>query len=918
MPGRPFGRIPMNFSVPAVVRLAVALVLSLAPVSRAVGGVPAGFEDLVEGQTEQLEIRLFGRSAGVSPVQVTLDSVQLAAPSQVLQALELSPDAQAALLPALSRPLPRNSHLACRYGSAAAGCGYLDPPIDPAAVRALYDEGEGAVRLFVARQWIATERTVDRFHQVTSTAENAFLHQQLLNFSGGRDYQALTAQGAGTLGLFQRGHLAAEWNFSHQRGGHFAGRDGFQLDNAYYRHDLGTQHYLQLGRMDRRNLSSPLGGTFSFGMLPLDRFQGMRVGTTQAYVDADAVVRATPLTVLLARDARVDAFDGERLLQTFYLQAGINPLDTRNFPFGSYVVGLRILEDGVLVRTEDVPFEKGGDWTDSSVQWFLQGGRRNERRDDGFDGEAAAMAGLRLPLGRAVAITAGVADIGGSQHGEVRLDLRQVSATQDIRAGFSAMQGGKGSRGQQHQLSYRRRASWNIYRQRLRGNACQLHAEARDRLGCADSLTASMALPMAGGSAYLAYTRRRTWRPGLESFYGSDDALAGLLPLLPPSLRPIPPGQAQLARTWQASYSRTRRWNEFSTATRVGLWQQHAHGPLRGGRERGIYLNLALTRLQRGDRGSSQRRYGVDIRQAQHARPDVSYSAVQSLRQEYDSDHREISAELRANNSSRYSAAIGAQLQNSQGHGGATVAQYRQRGRSEVTYSATHSSGLALGLRGLYWGGGPGAESGLAVQVEDSEDLELGGVAAELQVAGLRRQRVQLGERRLLPLPAYRPHRAEVQDASALDSIAAVRVSGSGGARSLFLPPGRLLRMPIAIEVTYTFIGRAQDIAGLPLGGARILNAAVPATGANGGFVADFPRRERTLYLLQDDRLLHCPLQVHERRSVVLLVGIVQCEPLAVAQLPASILQQARVTRLLREQALIGDTPTTAAAGGTP
>jgi hypothetical protein len=118
--------------------------------------------------------------------------------------------------------------------------------------------------------------------------------------------------------------------------------------------------------------------------------------------------------------------------------------------------------------------------------------------------------------------------------------------------------------------------------------------------------------------------------------------------------------------------------------------------------------------------------------------------------------------------------------------------------------------------------------------------------------------------------------------------------------------------------VTYTFIGSARDIAGAPLRGARILNAPVPGTGANGGFVADFPRRERTLYLLQDDSLLQCPLEVRERRNVVMLVGQVECAPLSVAQLPADIRQQARVTRLLQEQALIAAVPQTAAAGGTP
>ncbi len=70
----------MKFPAPAVTRLAVALALSLATPLVAARGVPAGFEDLVEGQTEQLEVRLFGRSTGLVPVRVTLEHVQLEAP----------------------------------------------------------------------------------------------------------------------------------------------------------------------------------------------------------------------------------------------------------------------------------------------------------------------------------------------------------------------------------------------------------------------------------------------------------------------------------------------------------------------------------------------------------------------------------------------------------------------------------------------------------------------------------------------------------------------------------------------------------------------------------------------------------------------------------------------------------------------
>lgn len=108
---------------PAVTRLAVALALAMAAPLVAAHGVPAGFEDLVEGQTEQLDIQLFGRSAGLSPVRVTLEHVQLEDPARVLQGLDLPAEAQAALLPAWSQPLPRNSHLACRFGGATAGPG---------------------------------------------------------------------------------------------------------------------------------------------------------------------------------------------------------------------------------------------------------------------------------------------------------------------------------------------------------------------------------------------------------------------------------------------------------------------------------------------------------------------------------------------------------------------------------------------------------------------------------------------------------------------------------------------------------------------------------------------------------------------------------------------------------------------------
>ncbi|WP_315389846.1 TcfC E-set like domain-containing protein [uncultured Stenotrophomonas sp.] len=331
----------MRIPASALVRLAVALVLG--PMTAQASPVPAGFEDLVSGQREHLEVRAFGRSAGLWPAWVTLDHVQLEDPAQVVAALGMSRSAQQTLLPALSAPLPRDSHLACVHAQPVPGCGWRAPAEDPHRVHAIFDEVDGALLLFPALRWLPRAAPADDgLHRLSELAENALLHQQSLALSGGGRDHALNAHGSAALGVLRSGHLGGTWNYARQAWSGHATRSRFQVDDLYYRHDLARRHYLQLGRMDRRNLASSQGGQFGLGLLPLERFDGVRMGTTQAYIDVDANPGAAPLTVLLSRPARVDAFDGGRLLQTFYLPAGVTDLDTRQFPPGSYEVTLRI------------------------------------------------------------------------------------------------------------------------------------------------------------------------------------------------------------------------------------------------------------------------------------------------------------------------------------------------------------------------------------------------------------------------------------------------------------------------------------------------------------------------------------------------------------------------------------------------
>lgn len=891
-------------------RLALAIGLCLAAPVLQARPIPAGFEDVVDGQQEQLDVRLMGHSGGMATAWVTADSVLFDNPEQLLAALPLSDDARQALLPALRAPLARNTQLACRYGAPSTGCGYLPPPEAPDQVRLIYDEGEGAVHLFVAQQWLPTERDGSTpYHQVSDNAQNALIHQHSVNLSGGDGYQNITVNGNGMLGVMRQGHVALDWTFVRQDGSSRSADQRLSVNDLYYRHDLGQRHYLQAGRMDRRNLSSAHGGNFGFGMLPLDRFEGARIGTTQAYLDQQQMGQGSPLTVLLSRNARVDALDGDRLLQSYYLDAGINELDTTRFPGGSYLVTLRIYEDGVLARTEDAPFNKNGQpWGDGSMQWFAQGGRRAARSFDRDGNEGVFQAGLRVPLHDQVAMTLGVASVDRVRYAEGRLDARHAKGPNEINASVGWLRGSDGSHGVQQQVSYRRYLSWNFYNQRMRGSACRRpYGDSLDSLGCQDSLSASVAMPLGGGNLYLGYTRRVgfNWQRDPDLLPGPD------LPWVPAPGQPLPSNlQSQLSRTLQATYSRTFHWQGLNISSRGGLYRQRRSGVAD---DNGVFLNLAVSRLSRSRGRSRQDRVSLDLQRADVRGNDLGWRAGQTRRWDSGSGYKELGAELSGRDSDRYGALVSGRLQNELGASAATVSGYRTEGRSEMSYSATYTSGLAVSRAGWFMGGGFIGGAGVSVQVDDAQDLALLGPAAEVNVSGSRRQVLHFGQRRLLPMAAYTAGRAEVQDVSAHDSAAAVRVANMGAGQRLFLPPGKLLHVPIALDITYTFVGTARGVDGLPLDGARVLNAPVPALGRGGGFVADFPQREPMLYLLQGGQLLQCPLTVRERRSVLLLVGQVQCEPLAVEQLPAPIHQQARVQRLLHEHALTNGTASSAA-----
>lgn len=853
--------------------------------------LPPGFEDLAGGHAERVEVRAFGRSAGLWPVWVTLDHVQIEQPAQVLAALGLDEEAQAALFSALAAPLPRDSQLACLHAQPQPGCGWRTPPDDAATVTAIFDEAESVLLLFPSSRWLPQEAARARFHQAADEARNALLYQQTLHLSGSERELTFNLHGRAAQGVGRAGHLGASWNHARWRTAATAAQARTDVDELYYRHDLGASHYLQFGRIDRRNLASPLGGQFGLGLLPLGRMQGIRAGTTLAYLDTDALDDAAPVSVLLGRDARVDVFDGERLLQTFYLPAGASTLDTRLFPPGSYLLTLRIYEDGRFVRSETVPFQRGGSTWHPALQWFVQGGRQ---REPGPSGHASPVvqAGVRFPLAASASLGLGASHVDGIAAHELRVGLRRGWEAVDLHADLGLIAASDGGQGGQVQLSVRHRVAWNLHHQRMRGGACA-NRSSTGHAACVDATSASVALPLLGGSLHLGYTQRRSALPPSGPITRN------------PWYEPGEWGVPGSTRSLQASYTRTRGWRGLSVGTRAGVWHQRSTDRRLASADRGVQLSVNLARLDSAAGRVHLQRAGVELRQRSGHTPDHQLRLGQSWRQEQDDSARAVSTELSLRPGDELDARVSADLRRPWGRGGAAVAYTRTAGDPGASWSAHHSTALAVSSQGLYWGAADGADAGVVVAVDAEVDADqaLRGPAAEVQAGPRGQLTLRVGERRLLPVNGYQRHPLRVQDVSAA-SAAALRASINATELQPFLLPGRLMLVPVSVAATHAYLGSAHDETGNALAGASILNAAVPALGVQGEFLAEFEQRHAWLYLLLGERLLQCPLQVREHRAGLLRVGAVTCSSVTAAQLPESIAAQPHVQRLLSARRL--------------
>jgi len=895
--------------------------------------VPPGFEDIVHGQVEQIEIRMLGKSLGIFPVFVRPDTVRLETPEAVAAAIGLpaaaSDDADASdashvaasRLAALAMPMARNGHLVCD-----TGCGYLDT--ETAGV--IFDEQRGSLDLFLTKAWLPVPDTTDEpYYANPAGSERALIHSQVLNVAGSSTQRNLTLLGNGALGITSRSFAGFDWSLVHtgqhgQRGQRDGGADRLHasLNSLYYRHDLSATHYTQFGRMDQRDLSSTRGGSFGFSLLPVHRFDGVRVGTSQAYVNEHRAAQGSPLTVLLTRDARVDAYRGNELLGSAYLPAGVQTIDTRYFPEGTYLVTLRIVEADTLVRTMSEPFTKvGGGAFDQRFQWFGQAGRAADERYGQRDVRGfIAQAGARTPVGGGVLLTSGVGWVPSALYNETQLSWRHAFSFGTLTLAGSALVGTGGAYGNTQSVALANGVGLSLYRYQMRDGSCTRNTAAFGQsalnLGCYDSLNAALSVPLGPwqASAGYGYNKSQGRSPSAANVFDASRPLGG-------ADVPNSRHSDRVSRTLQATLSRSFRWRRLSVASRVGVYQRRATagggGAMGSGaisRDTGAFVNLTLTAhrpkppMQGAATFSSA---GVEVRSGEgerRGRTQTGYQASHAWTWD-DTSRRELAVGVSGEVRGDVSATVRGAVDGRYGDANAMLSGSARRagvvGGDSVSFTGGYASSLAVTRDRVLLGPAflAGEAPAAVAIVVAGEDDRTQGAAARLDVGG-RPVTVDFGGAAIVPVSGYRLQSGEVSEATSGVHDHTVSLVRGASRRDYFLTPGRVVTHEVSAGRSYTYVGRALGPDGLSLDHAQVLSVPAQPLDDQGVFMIESPRQLSSLYLLSRGQPLRCAIDVTRREDVVHVTGTTQCEVLAQETLPEGMRADARVQRLLSQRDL--------------
>ncbi|EBD0851659.1 hypothetical protein FHN97_20630 [Salmonella enterica] len=850
--------------------------------------LPEEFRSLWQGQEEMVEVKLYERSLGLFKVSVTPDGITVLEPERLLESAGTNEKYRAELLSLLGAPLSRNGNRSCQGGSdsGSSGCNFIQT--DRLAV--VFDDSESVLYLFLGRDVIKENSGDERYWHPTPEVKRAFLHRQTLNFAENKDSRTLSVNGAGATGVTENSYAVVDWLLNWQQyDQNTSTSPETAINSLYWRYDIARRYYFQTGRMDNTDLARTEGGNFSFSLLPLPRIEGARAGTTQTYLRQRNTEVATPVTLMLTRFSRVEAWRNNQLLGTWYLDAGVQQLNTRSLPEGSYLLDLRIYEQDTLVRTEQYPFSKSG-MTEGDLQWdtFIQGGKITDdtgENDNNQKPDNAVTAGFRIPLGRSLSFMQGISLLDSNGYYESTIKWNGSLFEAPLGLSLSRLWGAYGTRGSSETLTWSPGVSLSFYHYQSEVNNCGSNQETAWS-GCNETYNASLSLPLSGWSAMVGYSDSRNksfWR----SYSPADE------------VKSVHPWEVQQGRTrtWQINASRSFLYEGISLMSSLGVYRSQSDGRSQQ-YDNGLFINFSLSQNSPSSRNVSRNlRGGYNLRRNKQGGDSDEVWMDAQWSQQTESARRELAAHL-SGSSYGSEAVVRGQNNNRFGdlNGSLSVSKEKNNGTVRHGISLTYDSSFAVNRDGFFWGGSASGITNLAGSTVTVNGADSNIPLVALRGGGYGWQSLGGGQKTLLPLNALTPADVYVEEVD--KGQINVQISG-GGESQVFLLPGYIYARSISAKTSLTWTGRALDEHDTPLADALILNTGRDTVSGDGGFSVEMNTGDRFIYLLKDNRLYSCPMVSRQKKNSLVLLGEISCQQTEKESLPENIVKRSEVSGLL-------------------
>ncbi len=345
-----------------------------------VSTVPAGFEDLLEPQTTEVDVYFGGVYLRSTLVTYTPTEITFLQPAQLVAKIPdlLRPD-QA--ISSLASELPTNTEFLC-LKSNQWNCGKLDPE----SLEVVFNESLFRVDLFIAPALLAVrDANVDKFLP-PSSAGASLLHQINATYTGAEGEANNYNIGNATTLSFRETRLLALSNVT--------GEDHLTVDTLAVQREISGRLY-QAGyfRSSAANLV----------FVNETDFAGFTIGSsldTRTDLDQSA---GNDLQLFLDSRSRVDILKDGRLVSTHIYEAGNQILDTGALPGGAYDVLLRIRDNFGRVREEIRFYVKTNDIPPlDHTLYFLDFGELVTKRKDSVlpdtNGKSLVRAGISKRL----------------------------------------------------------------------------------------------------------------------------------------------------------------------------------------------------------------------------------------------------------------------------------------------------------------------------------------------------------------------------------------------------------------------------------------------------------------------------------------------------------------------------------------